>query len=397
VSASVREEGPFVLRRVALAAVDHGLRALWADAAGAANAGEHATRLATLNLVALCETEAHAARAIPALEAAARTHGARTFLVTWGPPVADEEASISAQIALHARLGDATSPVAEAVRLHARGEARAWLPDAIGKLLAPDLPVAAWWVGDLPDHDELFDRVAEGADLCVFDSGEMDLRDLPRLSALTARAERSSRGFAVADFSWLRLASWQELMARFFDPPECTSVLGAIDRIVLRFQPRATAPEPISNAAALFAGWLCARLGWSLERFERSELGGAVEARLRAGEGAGPRLVFEPLARGGTPAGGLQEVVVESGSIRFHVERSEDDPCVLCWSSSGASYEVAPQCVRLEESLARDEARTLPRLLTRPIRDPNLEESLHLAATLVAPIAPGAPGAPQGA
>lgn len=372
-------------RRVRLDAVDHELRALWEVASRAGVAG---TRVQTMNLVALCETSLHAARATPALAAVAVAQGARTFLVTWGHQGAPPE--IVADVALHPGTGGAIA-AAESVRLHARGEARGWLPDAIGKLLSPDLPVAIWWVGDLPDHDALFDRAAEGADLCVFDSGEMDLRDLPRLSALAARAARSSRAFALADFSWLRLASWQELVARFFDPPECAPLLSSLDRISIRFQPRPYDPEPISTPAALFAGWLCARLGWSLARLDAPTGGGALEATLRGASGAAPTLRFEPLARGAVAPGGLQEIVLEAGAARFHVERSADDPCVLCWSSAGARYEVAPQCVRLAASLARDEAETLPRLLERPIRDPNLEESLHAAASLVATIAPGAP------
>ncbi len=376
------------LRPARLDAVDHDLRALWEVAA---RDGQRVTRVQTMSVVALCETEAHARRAEPALAAAASAHGARTILATWGPGSADS-AEIVAEVALHPSLTAAAVPAGEAVRLHARGAAREFLPSAIGRLLGPDLPVAVWWVGDLPDHDVLFDRVARDADTCIFDSGEMDLRDLPRLAALAARDERR---YALQDFSWLRLASWQELVARFFDPPECTPVLSSLERIVVRFQPRPVDPEPVSNPAALFVGWLAARLGLRLARWERGA-DGAVEAQLRSttGAGLGPRVRFEPLARGAVAPGGLQDVRLEAGTACFHVERSEDDPSVLCWSSAGARYEVAPQCVRLEESLVRDEAKTLPRLLERPIRDPNLEQSLAAAAALIASIAPAAPLAP---
>jgi glucose-6-phosphate dehydrogenase assembly protein OpcA len=372
-------------RAARLDAVDHDLRALWDDAA---RAGSRVTRVQTMSLVALCETEAHALRAEPALAAAASAHGTRTLLATWGPPT-NGEAEIVAQVSLHPSLAGAGLPVGEAVRLHAKGAAREFLPSAIGKLLAPDLPVAVWWVGDLPDHDLLFDRVARDADTCIFDSGEMDLRDLPRLAALAAR---EGRRYALADFSWLRLASWQELVARFFDPPECLPVLSSLERIVVRFQPRRIDPEPVSNPAALFVGWLAARLGWSLARWE-SVGEGAVEAQLKSATAVGPRVRFEPLARGAVRPGNLQDVRLEAGSACFHVERSEDDPSVLCWSSAGARYEVAAQCVRLEESLLRDEAKTLPRLLERPVRDPNLEQSLAAGAALIASIAPKAPGA----
>lgn len=379
-------------RAARLDAVDHDLRALW-DAA--ARAGNHATRVQTMSLVALCETEAHARRAEPALAAASAAHGARTLLVTWGP-LASGEAQIVAQVALHPSLGPAGSPVGEAVRLHALGAAREFLPSAIGKLLAPDLPVAVWWVGDLPDHDLLFDRVAHDADTCIVDSGEMDLRDLPRLAALAALAARDTPGarrYALADFSWLRLASWQELVARFFDPKECRQALASLDRIVVRFQPRPLDPEPVSNPAALFVGWLAARLGLSLARWEAVGEG-AVEAQLSSAKGVGPRVRFEALARGAVAPGSLQDVRLEAGSACFHVERSEDDPSVLCWSSIGARYEVAAQCVRLEDSLLRDEAKTLPRLLERMVRDPNLEQSLAAGAALIASIAPAAPLAP---
>jgi glucose-6-phosphate dehydrogenase assembly protein OpcA len=365
-------------QRVSLEQVDGALKKLWSTSGPG---GKPATRAQTMTLVALCETVDQARRATPALAAAASAHNARTILVTWSEATV---ADVTADVALHTSSKDPSRPAGESIRLQARGAARAWVPSAITRLLTPDLPVCVWWVGDLPDHEAIFDEVVRHADLAIFDSGDMDLRDLPRLSRL---AERHDGRYALADFSWLRLRSFQELTARFFDFDQCAACLDRIERVTIRFAPRAADPEPLSTDAALFAGWLASRLGWTLEGWSTSAPGSTSRvARVKSGART-IELNFQTIARPGVRAGALLDVVIDAGTVSFSVDRPEEQPLVLCWSTSGEDMQIPAHCVRLEESLVRDEAKTLPDLLARPIRDRAFEEALRAAATLAAPIA----------
>jgi glucose-6-phosphate dehydrogenase assembly protein OpcA len=354
--------------RVALDKVDAELGKLW-EVAGTETKG--VTRVQTTNVVALCETPAHAAIAEPALAAASAVHGARTVLVTWHQAAAGAGPAITADVALHQSLRPGI-PGGEAIWLEATGKSREWVPDSVGRLLTADLPVYVWWVGDLPDHDDLFDRVAAVADVAIFNSNDMDLRDLPALDRL---AERPIGRSVLADFCWHRLRTWQEMSARFFDEPQCLDDLARLERVTIRFHQRSEKPEPVSNQAALFAGWLASRLGLRLQAWTSRDPR-APTARLACirGEGPGVEIRFEAHTRPGVLPGALVEVELVAPEAEFHVCRVVEDPAVICWTAKRPGVPFPQQCVRIG---IPDEAKLLTRVLERPLRDPLFEASLH--------------------
>jgi len=368
-----------VRARVAIDNVDAQLHKLW-EVASTATKG--VTRIQTCNVVALCETPSHAAVAEPALAAAAAAHAARTLLVTWregGDP------GIVTDVALHPS-GRPGVPAGEAIWIEASGKARTWVPDTVGRLLRNDLPIYVWWVGDLPDHDDLFDRVAAVASTAIFNSNDMDLRDLPALDRL---AERPIGRSVLADFCWHRLRTWQELSARFFDEPECVSDLACLQRVSIRFHQRSQKPEPISNQAALFAGWLASRLDLRLQSWVSRDPKAPVARLARlAGDGPGVELRFAAETRAGVLPGALVDVELVAKDAEYHVSRVLEEPSVICWTARHPGVPFPQQCLRVG---IPDEAKLLTRVLERPIRDPLFEASLHEAAALVADIAPSAP------
>lgn len=353
--------------RVALDRVEAELRKEW-DNAG------RSTPTRTMTLVALCETHTHAPVAEQAMAYAAARHGARSVVVEWcGGDVARIDAGVSL------RRTPQGVPCSEAVHLFVHGEARAYVPDAIVRLLAPDLPALVWWVGDLPDEEVLLDRVARiaRATIAIVDANAMDLRDLPVLDSLARRTAK----VALADFCWQRLRTWQELMARFFDVPEAAKDLAAPRTLRVQFQQRARDPEPLSNQAALYVGWLATRLG--LRKVEWP-----TDTRVRLASPDGELLVdFESVDRPGVPEGSLIDVTLHAGEGTYRVHRAVDDCSVICWEGDRPGAPFPNQCVR---SQVLDDGVLLDRILQRPLRDPLYEASLAAAAALVSDIAPGA-------
>ena len=372
-----------VRKRVGIDRVDAELRARWLTAGAE---GKPVTRTQTMSIVAVCETPAHAQTAHEAVAIASGVHGARTIVV-----VADEagEPSIGAEVALHPRMGKQSSPGGEEVRLEAHGTARAWIPDTVAKLLAPDVPVYVWWVGDLPDDDSLFNQLAPLSQLAIFNSNDMDLRDL---SSLVAIGVRGHDRYALGDFAWHRLRTWQELTARFFDDAACLAELTAISAASISFRPRHDASrtaDPISNQAALFAGWLSHALGWELDAWQPTTTG-APTATMKRRDGGTLQLSFPVVEREDVPVGAIVAVELQSKSGKFHVGRDDHDPYVVCWSGERPGAVMPAQCVRIHPP---DVPRILAHVLEHAIRDPLFEASLRAAAALITPIAPPAPEA----
>lgn len=346
--------------------VEPELTRLWEEEARKSQAA----RVELLTLVALVSEPRLRARARAVVDDAVREHPSRTIVAAWtggGPP------SITAEVALHRCAGAACG---DAITLSAGGGAREWLPENVEGLALPDLPACMWWVGDLPDLDDLFDRMVVGADLVVVDSGEMDLRDLGKLSSIVAR---SHARYALADLTWMRLRWLQDLVARFFDDEAARACLAGVQRITIGFSPRDHEQDVASTTAGLFFGWIANALRLPLDqvRWTRGEdwgeaaIGGAVTR-------------FERRSHSDVRPGAIMRVSIECAGGRFDIER-QDDPQVFRWSTQ---VHGAPSPSQLFRVHSPGESALLVRTLERPARDRLLETSLQVASRIVRPVAP---------
>jgi hypothetical protein len=150
-----------------------------------------AARVELLTLVALVSEPELFERAQQVVTDVARAHPSRTIVVRWAT---GGERAITADVALHRGAGGVAC--GDALVVEATGGARKWLPENIDRLALPDLPVCIWWVGDLPDYDRLFDRMLVDANLVIVNSGEMDLRDLEKLSSIVLQSRGRCRARA---------------------------------------------------------------------------------------------------------------------------------------------------------------------------------------------------------
>ncbi len=353
---------------VPLDRVERELAKLWDESARAAGT----SRASLLTLVALVSEPGLLERAQAAVAEVVQTRPCRTIVAVWRP---GDTPSLGAEVALH-RGHDGGPVCGDAITLEATGAAREWLPGNAERLALPDLPVCVWWVGDLPDHDDLFDRMVVGADLVVVNSGEMDLRDLTKLSSI---AERSRGRYAVADLTWIRLRAVQDMVARFFDDAEGRACISGLTRVTIEFRSPPGDEDAASTQAGLLFGWMASVLGLPDDGVSWKRGSGWAEARLG-------RLTarFEAKPRADVRPGAITRVALESGEARFEIER-QDDPLVFRWSRQVPGVASPPQALRVH---ATEEPALLARCLERSKRDLLLETSLRTASRIVRSVAP---------
>lgn len=353
---------------VSLDQVEAGLAKLWNEQARTAGG----SRAALMTLVALVSDPALLERAQRVVSQVVQTHPARTIVAVWRD---GKDASLTADIALHTPAGGG-SVCGDAITLEAVGAAREWIPGNTERLALADLPVCVWWVGDLPDFDDLFDRMVVGADVVVVNSGEMDLRDLEKLSSIATRAEGR---FAIADLTWIRLRTVQDCVARFFDDAEGMAFLPKLERIVIETAPRPDEKDATSTQAGLLFGWIATALGLSPDGAQWKRGAGWNEVKLGTLTAR-----FEAKARTDVRPGVITRIAFEAGPARFALDRL-DDPRTYRWSREVPGVGCPTQTLRVG---AFEEPALLGRCLERPKRDLLLETSLRTGSRIVRPVAP---------
>ncbi len=348
--------------------VEGELAKLWEEESRSAGG----SRAALLTLVAMVSEPRLLERAQRAMSELVRIHPARTIAAVWRDGASP---SISAEIAMHRPAG-AGAVCGDSITLEAIGAARDWLPGNAERLALPDLPVCVWWVGDLPDFDDLFDRMVVGADLVVVNIGEMDLRDLQMVSSIAARSQGR---YAVSDLTWIRLRTMQDLIARFFDDAEGQACLPDLERILIEIAPRPDEKDATSTQAGLLFGWIAAVLGLPPESAQWKRGEGWAEVRIGKLHAR-----FEQKPRADVRPGIVSRLVMEAGKARFAIERL-DDPRVYRWSREVPGVSTPPHTLRVSPF---DEAALLARCIERPKRDLLLETSLRVGSRIVLPVAP---------
>ncbi len=121
----------------------------------------------------------------------------------------------------------------------------------VAPLLVRGLPTVLWLCDETPAPGE--EVLLGRAEHAVLDSGSVETtRALRRAAALGAST-------VVHDLAWGRLEHWRALIAASFDAPDQLALLAGVETIEIDHGAAAVAD------ALLLAGWIVARLGWSLE------------------------------------------------------------------------------------------------------------------------------------
>ena len=348
-----------------VAGIERELTAMWR---ASAEGGDAVVRACTHNLVVACGSQEQVKEVSADVARVSASHPGRAIvIVRGGPGVSGLDAWVSA----HCTRGAGGARVCnEQVTLVAGSDAEELVPGTVLQILAEDVPVVVWWRRTLVVEDPILQPLAAIADRFLVNSARhLDPRGA--LRALSSAASRPSHG-AIGDLTWVRLESWRDLVASFFDGPGGVESLRRITAVEVVAGGSASA-SGATVAAAYVAGWLAARLGWTptrdVDQWSRPG-GGSVRLSLSA----------DPRVEPGRVALVRIHAADTAGTARFEAERvaADSHDIRLSVSRPGGSPRT-----RVERLLPPDDAVLLAAELERDAVDPMFTEALQIAARLL--------------
>ncbi|MEO8218033.1 MAG: glucose-6-phosphate dehydrogenase assembly protein OpcA [Acidobacteriota bacterium] len=240
------------------ASIEKSLSELWRNQS---EDDDHAvTRAALWNVIAHTGTAADRTSATETLGRTSAEVPQRTIIIQSS---SDAPAELTSWISANCHLvGGERQVCSEEVSIVAGGHRVQHVPSLVNALLIPDMPVAAWWVGDLPSgQDEYVVSLFEPADLFLYDSVRFDSIDDLRL------VEKLSLGTDTlpADLNWIRLEDWRLATATIFDPPSMRAQLRAIRSVRIVAAGSGTGYFGERIEPLLYAAWLSRQLGHAVQ------------------------------------------------------------------------------------------------------------------------------------
>lgn len=373
---------PIVLsgpKAVDVKAVERELTALWEEAARGPEDGPAIMRACALNVIVVAFGSRMADEVAAIIARLLGRHPCRAIVLRADPEAA--ESGLQAWVSAHCQLPTAGGKqiCCEQITLSAQGEAVGELPGTVLPLLVSDLPVFLWWPGDLSLEDELFNWIAAMSDRVIVDSSAFQAPEVV-LKGLSTLIEGPSRRAAFGDLNWIRLTSWRELAAQFFDPPDLRPSLDRIAEVLFEYGALDLA-RPNPAQALLLTGWLASRLGWQPREVHRHK-GGHHRFVMRKG---GRTIIVEvrPTPPRDHVDGSLVSftLVTEGPPARFVIARAEDRVCV--------ETEVEVEGRRAIRRVVRMEDPSLAELVGRELdllgHDVVYEEALKMGGALTGP------------
>ncbi|MBE9179027.1 glucose-6-phosphate dehydrogenase assembly protein OpcA [Oculatella sp. LEGE 06141] len=296
-------------------------------------------------------------------------------------PTLGEDRGVTAQVSAYCPLqkNAASSLICcEYITLKGTKEALNRVGDLVTSLMISDLPKFVWWKATPNPEQELFTKLSKSCnclilDSCYFSDPESEF---PKIQELI-EAETY-----VADLNWHRLASWQELTASAFDPPERRAALAEVDRVTIDYE------KGNAAQALLFLGWLASRLGWEPDSY--TETGGEYGLTHIRFKSSGSKSHSIEAELAAIPTADWGEIPGDLIGLRLTSTNLNADCCtILCSETTG--------CMRMEAGGSAQSCRTeqvtpmndqkaeylLSQQLQRWGREVLFEESLAVASQLL--------------
>lgn len=338
------------------------------------------SRVITMNLEVVASSRELLERYAPVVDEVTASTPARAILASIEPDEAAD--ALTGSTTAVCSLEGAKNICSERITLAATGNAAARAASAIEAFLVPEIPTVLVWLGRVHVDDPIFEDLANDANRILLDS---EYTSLSSLLHVASWARKQPNAPFVADLAWTRLASWQEMLARFFDDEETAPLASKIVRVSLKqaSEPGARlGPEP-----ALLLGWIATRLGWKTSRlggtlrFKRPD-GGAVTldvAAVRPPAGVAP-LALASVAIEARDGDRTLEGVIERELGSGLDEAGTRDADVVSWKLAPPNGAPLEHKVRLGANKA---AKWLERTLHRPAHDAAFAESVAFAEQIV--------------
>jgi glucose-6-phosphate dehydrogenase assembly protein OpcA len=307
-------------------------------------------RTSVLTLVVVASRPETEERVLGTIGELAARHPSRTIVLAPGDP--DGPARLDARIFAACQVPERGGPqiCTEQILLRTGGEADQHLAALVHPLLIHDLPVMLWWPDDPPFGHSRFSGLVGSCDRLLVDSGTFREDGGSGLAGLAALGVHGPRSVAsIHDVGWLRLTRWRELLAGLFDHPLLAPELHEARSLRIDvLQPRAGLRP---TWGALFAGWVGAALGWSVETpLAPGGDGGTLAGAFHSGRGTIP-VEIRPAA--GSPdrdlhaPGSLLRVELKLGrrahEVRARVTRQADHLLATAdWQGAEVARRVGP-------------------------------------------------------
>ena len=363
-----------------IARLDRELRDLWKTPTG----GATLSRVCTMNIEVVAPSMDLLERYTPVIDEVTASVPARAILAAIEPDAPGEELTGTATAVCS--LEGSKQICSERITLACRGNGAARAASAIEALLVPEIPTALVWLGRVHADDPVFNDLATDANRIILDS---EYTSIASVIDVAQWARKQPNAPQIADLAWTRIATWQEMLARFFDEPENRDLANAMTRVRVE---QADGPSTrVGPEAALMLGWMGTRLGWKTSRlvgalrFKRAD-GGSVIVELAAVPRP-PGVAPHSLAGLTIEAGGDARTPELRGSIERELASGLPDQTdttvdadVVVWKCARANGVEVEQRVRLRTNKA---ARWLERTLHRPPRDVAFSESVAFAEQIV--------------
>jgi glucose-6-phosphate dehydrogenase assembly protein OpcA len=342
------------------------------------------SRVCTMNIEVVAPTSDLLERYTPVVDEVTSSIPARAILASIEPSASSDELTGTATAVCSVEGGKTIC--SERITLACRGNAAARAASAIESFLVPEIPTALVWLGRVHVDDPVFEDLANDAHRIILDS---EYTSIASVIQVAAWARTQPNAPVIADLAWTRIATWQEMLARFFDPPETRELAQKITRI--RFKQVSESGTRIGPEAALMLGWMGTRLGWKTSR-----LAGALRFKRPDGTNIVVELGGVPRPQGVAPHT-LAAMAIDAGddprqpALLGTIERelasglpdragSTPDADVIVWKCVRAGEGEIEQRVRLRANKA---AKWLERTLHRPLRDVAFDESVAFAEHIV--------------
>lgn len=223
-------------------------------------------RASVLNLIVYVADIDKVDLAVATVDQLAIRHPSRAIVVAVPP---GKTFSLDADLALHRHPLAAHGLVYERAVLRAHGADPNGLDTLVIPLLIPHLQSFLWWLGDPVVDDPGLRSLAAICDRLVVDSQLGAAERLQELASLVGNDAAPISGgttwfgrLVLGDVAWSRLDGFRRTLVQVFDEARRAAYLDGVTRIEIRGQRGAR--QPVSAAEVLFAGWLAARLGWTM-------------------------------------------------------------------------------------------------------------------------------------
>ena len=228
------------------------------------------------------------------------------------------------------------------------------LEAALTMLELPEAPVVLLWIAQALSADERFLTLARRATTTICSTSVARTDERP-LRDLTEFVERHPE-ILIQDVAYLRLVAWQELIAEFFDEPDCRAELDLVRKVEV------TAGSDAEMYYLL--GWLASRLAWTpLDGSTFSAKSGTVR--------------FSMIRDG--PARRLSKVVLATEHASFCASVHPQDQDAICLDVTGSAA-CPSRCAPLHTV---DLASLVERAILARTRDEVFIESLTMAKHII--------------